>query len=470
MNRFQDMLLSNVRFIPAVFLIIFFTTSFSFLRANTLFPTLPPGEFEDVNHQVYAVYPDGRMENIRENKSTLVSETGESLSEVHFFEPGKFTLPELFQQNPELDELVRDIDPGLPAEGDYIGWSAYTEDGERLLVTNRMTDNISVFNVDSMELLATIEVGEYPGGIDVTVDYAVVACAFGNEVYVIDLEDYSIVATFETGEQPWVVHIDDDANRAYISCDIDDVCEVIDLTSMEHVLTIDNFPIGLYSWSFNSEVGRNGFKFTEFVISPDGEMLIAGLSEVGILFISTDDGEVIDTLEQSNCWIVRLSGDGERLLAINRDYPNPPEILQIDLATRTIETSLVIEGYTMSTMDIASNMDGSKVFLGVSNNSSALVDFNDEEFTIYTNTYTPFWLGTSPDHTLAVGGQYRFSIIDFETETILGQWIGNSMAGGIVSPVDMKAAGYDALRHEGIYFYDFENPNNPEYNGTTETG
>jgi hypothetical protein len=46
----------------------------------------------------------------------------------------------------------------------------------------------------------------------------------------------------------WVVRISDDGNYAYVGCDIDDVCEVIDLTSLTHSMTIVNFPVWLSSF------------------------------------------------------------------------------------------------------------------------------------------------------------------------------------------------------------------------------
>ena len=37
-----------------------------------------------------------------------------------------------------------DLDPGLPPEGDYLGTPVFTNDGQRVLLTNRMTDNVTV--------------------------------------------------------------------------------------------------------------------------------------------------------------------------------------------------------------------------------------------------------------------------------------------------------------------------------------
>jgi len=151
------------------------------------------------------------------------------------------------------------MDPGISPEGDYMLRSAFTKDGQKILVCNGRTDNISVFDWQSMSVLTTVDVGNYPCDVAVTDDYAVVTCIFGNEVYVIDLTDYSIAGVFTTNEQPAVVEVSQDGNYAYIGCDINDVCEVINLTTLTHTLSIQNFPESLSSFAFVTGNGRSYF-------------------------------------------------------------------------------------------------------------------------------------------------------------------------------------------------------------------
>ena len=86
----------------------------------------------------------------------------------------------------------------------------FTPDGSRFLVAQRETNNVTVFDWSTMAPLATVDVGTGPGGIACSADYAVVACGFSDEVYVIDLDDYTVVAVIPTGEQPWVVRVSPD--------------------------------------------------------------------------------------------------------------------------------------------------------------------------------------------------------------------------------------------------------------------
>jgi YVTN family beta-propeller protein len=397
-----------------------------------------------------------------------VDRAGEEAWTPSLVEPGQ-TLGQFI--NASLPETVEtDIDPGELPEGDYMGQVAYTRSGDRVLLTNRMTDNITVFDAATMEVLQNIEVGPYPGGLAVSDSYAVVTLGFSDSVVVIDLDDYSITSGFATGEQPWVVRITPDGSRAYVSCDIDDVCEVMDLDSMTHVMTIPDFPIALATFSFNSENGRNSFVFTDFELTPDGQHLIVGGYRDSVFFYNTVTG-VIDYVvpDIPRCTSIEISGNDSVAVALSNT--NPVVVHQIDLMTHAKTAEVTVTGYSISiSLDIGVNHDGSKAFISVSNNSSAIVRFTTSDFLIITETLSPFWIGTSPDHTLAISGQFHFSIIDFATETWLGEYAGNAQHTGAICPVGSLAVGFDAARHEGLYFYDYANTSTPMYLGTTNAG
>ncbi len=91
--------------------------------------------------------------------------------------------------------------------------------------------------------------------------------------------------------------------------------------------------------------------------------------------------------------------------------------------------------------DVAVNYDGTKAFIGIGNNSSAIVRFETSDFVTFSQTYTPFWMTTSSDHQYAVSGQYRFSIMDFETESMVDQLQGYTQDFGCISPVENKVIG-----------------------------
>ena len=149
--------------------------------------------------------------------STEVSLTGEPRINRTVLQPGTLlsdlmTLP--------TDHTVTDVDPGVAPEGDYMGFSAFTRDGNRILLTNRMTDNVTVFDWATQSVITNIHVGSYPGGIACTDSFAVITLGFVDSVVVMRLSDYSIAARLASGTQPWVVRISPDQHKAYVACDI----------------------------------------------------------------------------------------------------------------------------------------------------------------------------------------------------------------------------------------------------------
>jgi YVTN family beta-propeller protein len=364
------------------------------------------------------------------------------------------------------------MDPGIAPEGDNLMSSTFTRDGSRILTTNYMTGNVTVYDWSTMNVLANVDVGDFPAGIAVTDSLAIVACPFSDEVYLISLTDYTVdtVFAFSSIRQPWVVRVSHDQTKAYVACDLSNTCEVFDLVARDHIMTISNFPISLLSFSFNSENGRVGATFSNFVVAPSDSHLIVGDRVNSVFFFSTETG----TIEHSvsgipECPSISLSGDGA--IAIALSTTDPAVVHQIDIASHTVTSSVTLTDHTISmAYDAAVNQDGSKAFCAIDGNQSALVRFASSDYIILTETYTPFWIGVSPDHTMAISGQYRFSIVDFETETVLGQHIGNSQYVGCVAPVDYRAIGFDPHRHEGIYFYDYTNASAPSYRGTTIAG
>jgi YVTN family beta-propeller protein len=363
-----------------------------------------------------------------------------------------------------------EIDPGEDPEGDYMFSASYTGDGGRILVCNYMTQNITVFDAATMAVLQNIDIDGMPGRVACSDSYAVVSIPFGDRVDILDLSDYSLAGQIATGEQPWEIRISPDGSHAYVGCDIDDVCEVVNLQTLSHERTIGNFPVFLVSFGFNSESPRVYYRFSSFQVTHDEAYLIAGNWEDSLTFFNTQTGLPDYALTVSNCTNVNLSGDGNYAVAMSSD--DPVVIHRVDISgTPSIDTSVPITGYTcVMTRDMAVDQAGSKALVSTSSNTNSLVRFATQDFLTFSSTYSAFWMGVSHDHTLAISGQYRFSVIDFASETLVGQHMGNSQYMGCVSPVSYSAAGCNPLMHEGLYFYDYSSSSPPVYLGTTLSG
>ena len=74
----------------------------------------------------------------------------------------------------------------------------------RAFVTNQYADSVSVIDLETLRPLATIGVGEYPEGIDATSDGAIIVVAnwFSNTVSLIDAAGLEVVDDIETADGP----------------------------------------------------------------------------------------------------------------------------------------------------------------------------------------------------------------------------------------------------------------------------
>jgi len=356
---------------------------------------------------------------------------------------------------PLITASVDDIEPGILPEGDYLMDITFTNDGEKVLVCNYMTSNISVMDWATMIIDTTFTVDGYPGAIACTDEYLVIAIPFSDRIDIYDISDWSLTASFQSGEQPWVIRCSIDGSYAYVACDIDDVCEVICLDSMTHSKTIIDFPIWLFGFGGGAESNRFSLNFSGFELVSNDSLIAVGDGETSLMFFNVSTGNIDYTLTIPECMNVGVSGDEETLVAIT--YQNPLELYKIDLSAYSIETMVSVTGYGYGmTKEIAVNQDGSKAYVSTNNNTSTLVNFDGGYFITFTDTYSAFWVGVSGDHSLAVSGQNRYSIIDFASESIAGSYWGNSQSSGCVSPAANNSAGYYPYSHEGVYCYTFD--------------
>ncbi|MCD4847625.1 MAG: beta-propeller fold lactonase family protein [Candidatus Aegiribacteria sp.] len=365
-------------------------------------------------------------------------------------------------------ETVTNLDPGVVPEGDYLMDITFSNDGQKILICNYMTENITVIDCSSMSVDTTFSVNGNPGAIACSDDYAVVAFPFSDRIDILSLADWSVAGSFSTGVQPWVIRISEDGGHAFVACDVDNVCEVIDLTGMTHELTISDFPIWLCSYGFGSESNRFSVKYSGFEPVSGGTHLTVGDGVNTLYFFNTSTGNADHTVVIPEIDNVALSGDGSYITALST--MNPVTLYKIDIASHTIEASVAVTGHTSGmTKQIAVNQDGSKAYISTSGNTSTLVRFSTGDFKTFSSTYSAFWIGVSNDHTLAVSGQYRYSIIDFATETMVAQSQGNSQYFGCVSPVANETASYNPYGYEGAYLYSF-NGSSITYRGGVQSG
>ena len=89
----------------------------------------------------------------------------------------------------------------------------------RIYVTNDGSDNVSVIDGTSNNVVAVVPVGDYPGGVAVnsTTNRIYVTNISGGSVSVVDGAVNAVVATIPLGFSPWGVAVNPNTNRIYVA-------------------------------------------------------------------------------------------------------------------------------------------------------------------------------------------------------------------------------------------------------------
>ena len=96
---------------------------------------------------------------------------------------------------------------------------AFSPDGTKAYVTNRVTNDVSVIDTSTNTVTATIAVGDLPLGVAFSPDgtKAYVPNFIDNTVSVINTSDNTVAATIAVGNRPWDVAVSPDGTTAYVA-------------------------------------------------------------------------------------------------------------------------------------------------------------------------------------------------------------------------------------------------------------
>ena len=126
----------------------------------------------------------------------------------------------------------------LLVTGTFVSVNAFAGTGN-IFVTNEKDDTVSVINPESLEVVATIDVGERPRGIGFSPDGSelYVAVSEENAIAVIDPVAMTVVRKFESGDDPETFDVHPNGN-IYISNEDDAKASVFDPNTGEQVAVI----------------------------------------------------------------------------------------------------------------------------------------------------------------------------------------------------------------------------------------
>ena len=96
---------------------------------------------------------------------------------------------------------------------------AFSPDGKRAFVANRLSDTVSVIDVESRKVIETIKAGDEPHGVmtDAEGKRLYVLNTSSDDISVIDAQSLKWIKTLSAGKAPWSLALSPDGQQFMIS-------------------------------------------------------------------------------------------------------------------------------------------------------------------------------------------------------------------------------------------------------------
>jgi len=327
--------------------------------------------------------------------------------------------------------------------------SAATEQGASstgtyAYITNELDSSVSVIDIDTNTVTATVSAGSYPVGVAVnpsgtkvyvanfyTEDYENTLSQSidaksksskgttehvetdGGTVSVIDTATNTLIATVPVGSYPIGVAVNPEETKVYVTNRDSSTVSVIDTATNTVTATI---PI---------ETGANGI-----AVSPDGKKVyVTDLDTSAVSVIDAATNTVTDTVNVGYTpFGIAVSPDGKKAYVTNADSST---VSVIDTATNTVTATVPVGQWPLG---VAVSPDGKKVY--VANEGSNIISVIDTATNTVIATVEvgdqPFGVSVTPDGTKIYVANHHsttVSVIAAATNTVTATVnVGNSPA------------------------------------------
>ncbi|MCK4404588.1 MAG: beta-propeller fold lactonase family protein [candidate division Zixibacteria bacterium] len=117
---------------------------------------------------------------------------------------------------------------------------AVTPDGTRIYVTNSASNDVSVIDVETNDVVTIIPVGQTPWGIAVSPDGSKVYVANKNDntLFTINTVSNTVIDTIPVGSNPWGIAINPSGTKAYVANSGSGTVSVLDIASQTIIGTV----------------------------------------------------------------------------------------------------------------------------------------------------------------------------------------------------------------------------------------
>ncbi len=366
------------------------------------------------------------------------------------------------------------FEPGLIPEGDLLRDLVFSPDGTILAALYQHSDNVFFYNTSNFDILAIVNMGLEPMDIKLTDQYAYTCCHKSNEVYIIDLSDYSVSNSFEVFYEPCQIEVNQDESIVYVACHsfLDGSVAAYNSNSGDVIFhTWDPF---IHYQGSGGSTGRTSYRFTEFALSPNDNYIVAiNTSGQAPSVFSATNGELVKTFNFGGGF--RGSGfsvTGDTMYMYCTQHPDSMSMHRIDINDLTVIDSIIAittESGMIGTTDLAISQDGSKV-LTVDNSWNSqycIFDFKSHtyQYIFDDGLFGHINLYTTYDRKYAISQVFLHAkLIKLETGEIINRTPVGLPIGlaGNASPADDKVALSDGpfyslpeFPDEKFYQFDF---------------
>ena len=276
-----------------------------------------------------------------------------------------------------------------------------------IFISNEGSDNITVINLETYEIISNIYGGKRPRDMKVIADknQLLVAASEDDRINIIDTKSYKIVGHIETGDDPEIFDISPDGKIIVVSNEDDNEATIIDSSTGKIIRVIEDVGIEPEGVTF----------------SPDGTLVyITSEGTNTVIIIDPWKGEIINEILVGNrprrgafvksgkeYWVTNELGGSVSVI----DTSNYEVIDEIEFSIRGIRDSEI----TPVDFAISHNQEFAYITLGRSKHV-AVVDINTHEVKDYILAGARVWGAaiTKDDKILIVtnGNNDNISIID----------------------------------------------------------
>ena len=335
---------------------------------------------------------------------------------------------------------------GVPPEGDTPAELAFTPDGAKIVIANRDSQNLVVFDAATRQVLQIIPVTGSPNSLAITADghYAVTANLFEDTASVVDLVAGVELAAATVGDQPGIVRVTPDGTKAIVGNTLTSSFSVLDIATQSELYQIS----GVTFWQATSfSVWAITYRFTDFEITPDSTTIIfPDMFNNAIVFFDIASASSNPVPAQPKPALVDLSPDGT-VAVVAHTYPET-WLSVVDVPAQTITQALNALGPSTSLPPVAINPAKTKAVLAVQNAVRVVkLDTGSVGPTLATGAVGALLM--TADGLYCVVSNYLGSIVSYATENIVANTLNTTTPDGLaVSPTSARAATIHALRKE----------------------